>query len=127
MTTATTTTTATAKALTADQKAFQKRVRAILETEVDRLITRRDGSVEARRGYFYRNGGTAQGFANRVEKLLAAAGLEARVQGDDHWAAWPRESYFLATITQLPEDPAPVREWDEFSTSPEGMNLHPLA
>lgn len=55
------------------------------------------GRVYARRAYFYRMGATAEKFAAKVQ---AALGDGYTVYGEDHWAEWPKTSYFYAFITK---------------------------
>jgi len=86
-----------------EAKAFQKAVKAAQtatggDMRVDGITCKRDGTVEAKRSYFYRFGKTASDFAASVQAQLEAAGIEAVVIGEDRWAAWPKTSYFVAVI-----------------------------
>ncbi len=85
---------------------FQKQVkRALTDSTVifpDNLVCKADGSVVVKRSYFYRHGWTAERFAEQVAAAIATdLGLNAdqfSVEGTDQWAAWPKTSYFVATV-----------------------------
>ena len=66
---------------------------------VDKITCKANGSVEARRSYFYRFGNDADKFAESIKTALTSAGLSVSVWGRDEWAAWPTTSYFCAVIT----------------------------
>ena len=82
---------------------FQKAIKQQLEiaVTVDRITCRKDGSVEARRSYFYRMGGSAEKFAAHVAAELAGCGFPVAVRGVDEFKAWPTTSYFCAIITEV--------------------------
>lgn len=61
-------------------------VRDAMGGEADMVSRNADGIV-IRRGYFYRFGGSAEKFAEKVARKLESAGLNAIVLGYyDHWA-----------------------------------------
>jgi len=71
----------------------------------DDFTIKRDGTVEFRRGYFYRMDRTAQKFGNHVLKRLAEEGFKATLlRTDDHWAPFKgggsvkQNSHFLAVV-----------------------------
>lgn len=80
---------------------FQSQVkRTAQEMLIDRVVCKRDGSVEIMRGYFYRFGMTADAFANAVQNRLESAGINCQVHGEDRFAAWPRDSWFVAVVRE---------------------------
>jgi hypothetical protein len=83
---------------------FQKSVKNALATQsnvcLDHVTARKDGSVTAKRGYFYKFSTTAESWAEKVAAELTAAGISAHVYGQDAWAEWPKTSYFVAVISE---------------------------
>lgn len=70
----------------------------------ERLGTRqfsigRDGVVTVKHGYYYRHGMTSQLFAESIKKVIPEAVV---LDQGDHWAAWPKDSYFWVKF-KLPE------------------------
>ena len=57
----------------------------------DRVIAKKDGSFEVRRGYFYRHGQTASGLAELVKGAVPNVLI---LEANDRWNTWPRDSYF---------------------------------
>ena len=82
--------------MTPQQKAIKKQLDC---TSIDKVTCKADGTVEARRSYFYRMGGTAEKFAANIADIVAYCGFPVNVTGRDEWAAWPKTSYFCAVIT----------------------------
>jgi hypothetical protein len=79
----------------------KKRIVEVLNP--DTLIAKRDGTFEARSGYFYRHGRSADGFASRIKRTLGALGLEVDIlEVQDRWAPWPRDSYFMVRFAVQP-------------------------
>jgi len=77
-------------------KQLKQRLR---EVHADKMIVKRDGTVEYRQFYFYRHGMTAEKFTAGIVRSLKALGIVATVLNEeDHWAPWPRDSYFSTTI-----------------------------
>lgn len=65
----------------------------------DNVTFKKDGSVVFKRGYFYRNGMSAEKFGEIIEARLKKLGLEPKsIETLDRWAPWPRDSYFSATV-----------------------------
>ncbi len=65
----------------------------------DRVICRQDGSVEMRRGFFYRHGMTADKWAADVKAALESEGLEyGAVEAEECYREWPADSYFAARV-----------------------------
>lgn len=83
---------------------FQKQVKQALASQSnvcsDHVTASKDGTVVAKRAYFYAFGTTAESFAEKVAAELTAAGVSAHVWGQDAWAAWPKTSYFVAKISE---------------------------
>lgn len=84
--------------------AFQKSVKQALanQTDVcpDVVIAHKNGTLSAKRSYFYTHGRTAETWAIQVYEVLANAGIDAEVCGKDRYAAWPTTSYFVAIISE---------------------------
>lgn len=76
-----------------------KQKQAIRENIIcDRIMFKKDGTVEFRRSYFYRSGMDADKFANIICNQIEKMGFVARgVEAHDKWAAWPKTSYFVVT------------------------------
>lgn len=92
---------------TKEVKDWQKAVKKHLtgpETKVhaDRITIKGDGRVEVRRTYFYTMGMNAQKWAEKVAMELTRAGFQVEVKGQNHWAAWPKQSYWSAFVTMKP-------------------------
>lgn len=83
---------------------FKKSVKKILAESPnvfpDKIVCRQDGSIEVKSHYFYRHGQDAQGWAEKVKNELEANGLKVNAKGRDDWAAWPKDSYFVAVIKE---------------------------
>jgi len=91
---------------------FQQQVKRVLQTEggTDRIICRGDGSLVAKRSYFYHMDQTAELFADRISQALTKAGISHQITSTDAWAKWPKISYFVATISPSfqPDQPTPT-------------------
>jgi len=66
----------------------------------DKLILKKDGSFEFRRGFFYRHGQTTEKYANAIKQVFPRATI---VESFENWQPWPRDSYFMVRF-KLPED-----------------------
>jgi len=75
----------------------------------DKTTFKKDGTIEYRQFYFYRHGMTPEAFAEKVQRNLAAISVWNAQRGEptfrvelvdsgDHWAPWPRDSYFYAIV-----------------------------
>ena len=68
--------------------AFESRV-----IGVDKISFKRDGTIVAKQGYFYRHGATPEKLAEQVKGQLAAAGIEIEVTDTyDDFKPWPKDS-----------------------------------
>lgn len=81
---------------------FQKQVKKQLEessdVHPDKIVMKSDGSVEVKRGYFYRHGMDANMWGDKVSKALTISHKLYNVRDD--WKAWPKDSYFVAVIEE---------------------------
>lgn len=81
---------------------FQKQVKAAIQAEwagEQNIRCLKSGQVEFKRSYFYRCGYSAEKFGEKVAMVLEAAKVVGWViRTEDHWAAWPKTSYFVAII-----------------------------
>ena len=79
----------------------QKRIReALRESNVwpEKVICKRDGSVEVKKSYFYHHGQTCEKLAEKVKEVLLAGGLKVAVESRDDYATWPTTSYLVCII-----------------------------
>lgn len=67
------------------------------------VISKRDGTFELRRGYFYRMGMSGSRWGEAVMSKLPE-GMFELVSTGDKWASWPKESYFSAFIRPVTEN-----------------------
>ena len=66
---------------------------------IDKLMFKRDGTCVAKRGYFYRHGQSASGFADRITATLEKQDIHVEiVSARDDWNAWPKDSNFVVTF-----------------------------
>lgn len=78
---------------------WQRQVKAQLGASVaDRVICHADGSVTARRTFFYTGGATSGDYLDRVQATLEAAGIRTFGESDSRWNDWPKESYWQARV-----------------------------
>ena len=62
----------------------------------DTFTAKKDGTVEVKRGYYYRHGQTSEKWAQRIQ---AALGSEFKViDHRDDFRAWPKDSEFVAVV-----------------------------
>jgi hypothetical protein len=68
-------------------------------TGIDKLTFKRDGTIEGRRGYFYRHGTTPQGVADNLKSVLAGQGIDIDiVDAYDDFKPWPKDSNFVVVF-----------------------------
>jgi len=78
---------------------WQKQVKAQLGASVaDRVICHADGSVTARRTFFYTFGGTSSAYLDMVQSTLKAAGIQTFGESNTRRADWPNDSYWQARV-----------------------------
>lgn len=68
-------------------------------TGVSKVVARNDDTFSVQRTYFYRHGNTAEGWGERVMSQLGASFELVRTQ--DHWNAWPKDSFFEAVVRKV--------------------------
>lgn len=82
---------------------FQKQVKYEIdnsaEIHADKIVMKKDGSIEVKRYYYYTHGSTAEKWAEKVSKVLSVKHI---VNSRDDWAVWPKDSYFVAIIKESP-------------------------
>ena len=62
----------------------------------DSITVKRDGSVVAKRSFFYTFGGTVETYKKRVLEAFPMATILAAYE---HWAEWPDDSYWYVRFT----------------------------
>ena len=80
---------------------FQKRVKEDLEESgvyADKTVCKKNGTVEVKKGYYYKLGSSAERWAVHVKKGLESTGLSVKVDSRDDWKRWPATSYFVAVV-----------------------------
>ena len=66
---------------------------------VDKIIRHKDGTFSLHRGFFYRHGMTSEKWAEKVSDRLKEANVDFEVvKHNEHWAAWPKDSWFIVTV-----------------------------
>ena len=80
----------------------QKRIKEIIGSSglyPDKVICKRDGSVEVKRSYFYRFKNTAEKFAEKVRAILELGQVKvSSIESRDEWRSWPTTSYFVCIV-----------------------------
>lgn len=57
---------------------------------------KKNGSIEFKQSFFFRNGGSADKLAERLTSALAAVGFKMKVvSAEEQWKAWPKTSYWV--------------------------------
>jgi hypothetical protein len=68
-------------------------------TGIDKLTFKKDGTIEGRRGYFYRHGQSPEGVANQLKAALSGQGIEITiVDSYDDFKSWPKDSNFVVVF-----------------------------
>ena len=82
--------------------ADKKRLKAAFEnsvTGIDKLTFKKNGTIEARRGYFYRHGQSPTSVAEALKKALSSQGIEIQiVDSYDDFKPWPKDSNFVVVF-----------------------------
>lgn len=87
------------KALTSKEKKALKAAMENVYLGIDSISFKRDGSIVAKRGYFYRHGQSPESTARDLEKGLKTAGIEIDIiDKRDDFKAWPKDSNFVVTF-----------------------------
>ena len=84
---------------TALSPANKKKLKEVFENEflgIDKLSFRKDGTIIAKKGYFYRHGDTANKVADNLKSKLDSHGLSITiVNAYDDFKPWPKDSNFV--------------------------------
>lgn len=73
-----------------------------LRETFERVIFKKSGAIECRRGFFYTHGYTSEKFCQKVVETFTALGFRVLIiESYEHWATWPRESYWTVTVKVL--------------------------
>ena len=85
------TTAAQRKAL---KNAFENRI-----TGVDKISFKKDGTILAKKGYFYRHGMDETKMAKDLKTSLEAEGIKIQIiDMYDDWNPWPKDSNFVVVF-----------------------------
>lgn len=80
---------------------MNKQAKKLIQNEltgVDKVIAHKDGTLTCKRSYFFTHGMTAQKFGEKVEQFLTEKGFDVEVETENHWNAWPRDSWFQVKV-----------------------------
>lgn len=87
------------KILNAKEKKALKDAFENVVTGIDKLSFKKDGSIVAKRGYFYRHGMTADKVASNLTSQLLSQGIEINViETYDDWKPWPKDSNLVVVF-----------------------------
>jgi hypothetical protein len=87
------------KALSPKEKKALKDAMENVYLGVDSISFKRDGSIVAKRGYFYSRGQSPDSVARDLEKGLKTAGIEITIiDKRDDFKPWPKDSHFVITF-----------------------------
>jgi len=87
------------KILTSADKKKLKTAFENVVTGIDKLTFKKDGTIEGRRGYFYRHGQSPEGVANQLKDALSGQGIEIQiVRSYDDYKSWPKDSNFVVVF-----------------------------
>jgi hypothetical protein len=82
--------------------ADKKRLKTAFEnvvTGVDKLTFKKNGTIEGKRGYFYRHGQTPEKVAEQLKTALLSQGIEIEiVDAYDDFKPWPKDSNFVVVF-----------------------------
>ena len=82
----------------ADKKRLKNAFESVF-TGVDKLTFKKNGTIEGRRGYFYKHGQSPQGVAEALKKALSTQGVEIQiVDSYDDFKPWPKDSNFVVVF-----------------------------
>jgi len=87
------------KIMTAAQKKALKDAFENSITGVDKISFKKDGTIIAKRGYFYRHGANPEKMADALVASLKAEGIEIEVVDKyDDWKPWPKDSNLVVVF-----------------------------
>ena len=79
--------------------ANKKKLKNAFETEflgIDKLTFKKDGTIVAKKGYFYRHGDSPEKTANNLKTKLSHLGIEIEIKDAyDDFKPWPKDSNFV--------------------------------
>jgi hypothetical protein len=79
--------------------ANKKKLKNAFETEylgIDKLTFKKDGTIVAKKGYFYRHGDSPEKTANNLKSKLSQLGIEIVINDAyDDFKPWPKDSNFI--------------------------------
>lgn len=73
----------------------KQEIKSKLGSAFDSLRFRRDGSIVAKRSYFYHNGVTPELLVTGIKQVIPTANI---ISAEDHFNNWPNESFFKITF-----------------------------
>lgn len=72
------------------------------DTGIDSISFKKDGTIVAKRGYFYRHGATPESVAEKMKMALLKNGINiAIVDAYDDFKPWPKDSNFIIIFKVL--------------------------
>jgi|688.fasta_scaffold407146_2 hypothetical protein len=84
------------KIMTPAEKKQLKNAFETVVTGIDKLTFKKDGTIEGKRGYFYKHGQTPDGTAKQLESALKGEGINIQViDAYDDFKPWPKDSNFV--------------------------------
>lgn len=84
------------KIMTPAEKKQLKNAFESVVTGIDKLTFKKDGTIEAKRGYFYKHGQTPKGVADQLASALKGEGIDIQiVDAYDDFKPWPKDSNFV--------------------------------
>ena len=82
----------------ADKKKLKTAFETVI-TGIDKLTIKKDGTIEGRRGYFYRHGQSPKSVADQLKKALSGEGIEIQIiDSYDDFKPWPKDSNFVVVF-----------------------------
>jgi hypothetical protein len=83
---------------------FQQQVKRVItdagNLHPDRIVCKKDGTVEVRFGFFYRHGQTAELWGDKVQNCVNQVVAAEVTHCREVWQAWPKDSYWAITVSQ---------------------------
>lgn len=87
------------KIMTAAEKKKLKTAFENVVTGVDKLTFKKDGTIEGKRGYFYRHGQSPEKVGEQLKSALLGQGIEIQiVETYDDFKPWPKDSNFVVVF-----------------------------
>ena len=67
----------------------------------DKVVCKKDGTVELKKSYFYTFGESEETWAGKVAMVLAKHGAGTVVGERNDYADWPKTSYFVCIVRPI--------------------------